>query len=101
MAAGSWAPDSNEHYSSVRPAHSRQLKVAITSRWEIRELSNRLTRKGCENASMRERGRRRRSNQTLFCNGRDTVKVRQGRLKRTEDQQANQRKQMTEGYCQL
>ncbi len=53
-------------------------------------------RKSRENASGRESGRRRRSNQRLFCNGRDRVKVRQGRLKRTEDQQVNQRKQMTE-----
>ena len=53
-------------------------------------------RKSRENASGRESGRRRRSSQTLFCNGKDRVKVRQGRLKRTEDQQVNQRKQMTE-----
>src|SRR5207245_2300739 len=79
MAAGSLAPDSKEHYSSVRPAHSRQLRVAFTSRWEIRELSNRLTQKGCENASMRERGRRRHSNLTPGCNSRDMVKVRQGK----------------------
>ena len=32
MAAGSLAPDSNEHYSIVRPAHSRQLRVTFTSR---------------------------------------------------------------------
>src|SRR6266568_660224 len=53
-------------------------------------------RKSRENASGRESGRRRRSNQMLFCNGGDRVKVRQGRLKRTEDQQVSQRKQMTE-----
>jgi hypothetical protein len=55
-----------------------------------------IARKSRENASGRESGRRRRSNQMLFCNGRDKVKVRQGRLNRTEDQQVNQRKQMTE-----
>jgi hypothetical protein len=32
------APDSNEHYSIVRPAYSRQLRVTFTSREEIREL---------------------------------------------------------------
>jgi len=53
-------------------------------------------RKSRENASGRESGRRRRSNQMLFCNGGDRVKVRQGRLKRTEDQQVNQGMQMTE-----
>jgi hypothetical protein len=55
-----------------------------------------IARKSRENASGRESGRRRRSNQMLFCNGRDRVKVRQGRLKRTEDQQGNRGKQMTE-----
>ena len=55
-----------------------------------------IGRKSRENASGRESGRRRRSNQMLFCNGGDMVKVRQGRLKRTEDQQVSQRKQMTE-----
>ena len=35
--------------------------------------------KGCENASTRDRGRRRRSNRTLSCNGEDKVKVRQGK----------------------
>ena len=55
-----------------------------------------IGRKSRENASGRESGRRRRSNQMLFCNGGDRVKVRQGRLKRTEDQQVSQRKQMTE-----
>jgi len=53
-------------------------------------------RKSRENASGRESGRRRRSSQRLFCNGGDRVKVRQGRLKRTEDQQVNQGMQMTE-----
>ena len=53
-------------------------------------------RKSRENASGRESGRRRRSSQRLFCNGKDRVKVRQGRLKRTEDQQVNQGMQMTE-----
>jgi hypothetical protein len=42
-------------------------------------------RKSRENASGRKSGRRRRSNQKLFGNGRDTVKVRQGRLKRTAE----------------
>jgi hypothetical protein len=55
-----------------------------------------IARKSRENASGRESGRRRRSNQKLLCNGRDMVKVRQGRLKRTEDQQVNQGMQMTE-----
>src|SRR5712692_2400933 len=55
-----------------------------------------IARKSRENASGRESGRRRRSNQKLFCNGGDMVKVRQGRLKRTEDQQVNQGMQMTE-----
>jgi hypothetical protein len=32
----------------------------------------------------------------LFCNGKDKVKVRQGRSKRTENEQVNQGKQMTE-----
>ena len=45
----------------------------------IRELSNRLTRKGCENASMRQRGRRRQSSLTPGCKSWDTVKVRQGK----------------------
>ncbi len=55
-----------------------------------------IARKSRENASGRESGRRRRSNQKLFCNGGDRVKVRQGRLKRTVDQQVNQGMQMTE-----
>src|SRR5712692_4530709 len=52
-------------------------------------------RKSRENASGRESGRRRRSSQMPFCNGRDMVKVRQGRSKRTEDKQVDQGKQMT------
>jgi hypothetical protein len=43
----------------VRPASSRQRRVAFTSREDIRERSPRLTQKGWEHASMRERGRSR------------------------------------------
>src|ERR1700719_1632648 len=43
---------------------------------------------GCENASTRDRGRRRRSNRTLSCNGEDKVKVRQGK---TLDERKNRR----------
>src|SRR6266704_6639034 len=52
--------------------------------------------KSRKNASGRESGRRRRSSQMLFCNGKDKVKVRQGRSKRTENEQVHQGKQMTE-----
>ena len=55
-----------------------------------------IARKSRENASGRESGRRRRSSQMPSCNGMDRVKVRQGRLKRTEDQQVNRGRQMTE-----
>ena len=43
---------------------------------------------GRENASVQERGRRRRSNRTLSCNGEDKVKVRQGK---TLDERKNGR----------
>ena len=54
-------------------------------------------RKSRQNASGRESGRRRRSSQRPSWNGKDRVKVRQGRPQRTEEQQANQGRQMTEG----
>lgn len=58
-AAGSLAPDANEHDAMLRPAQSRQLRVALLSREECWERSHRRTRKGCEKASTRGRGRRR------------------------------------------
>ena len=64
--------------SILHPAYSRLLRDTITFSNGTGELSNRLTRKGRENASGRERGRRRRSSQTLGCSDPDRVKVRQG-----------------------
>src|SRR5207244_13505088 len=80
MAAGSLAPDSNEPYSIVRPAYSRQLRVTFTSR-EAHQgtLTPPCPVTGCENASTRDRGRRQRTSRMLSCNGGDMVKVCQGK----------------------
>jgi hypothetical protein len=61
------------------------VKQAATGRYNTspigkRELRCRLARKGRENASVRDGRRRRRSSPTPSCNGKDTVKVRQGKL---------------------
>ena len=69
--------------SILHPAYSRLLRDTITSSDGTGELCNRLTRKGRENASGRDRGRRRRSNRMPGCNDRDKVKVRQGRPAKT------------------
>ncbi len=46
--------------------------------------------RGREHASVRERGRRRRSSPTPSCNGEDMVKVRQGKSEKSE---ANRRRE--------
>jgi hypothetical protein len=70
--------------STPHPAYNRLLRDTITSSDGTGELCNRLTCKGRENASGRDRGRRRRSSQTLVCNGLDRVKVRQGTPDKTD-----------------
>jgi hypothetical protein len=64
--------------STFHPAYSRLLRDTITSSDGTGELCYRFTQSGRENASVRDRGRRRRSKQRLFCNGKDRLKVRQG-----------------------
>ena len=67
--------------SIAHPVYRGQLRIAITSAIGTGELSYRLTHGvGRDNASVRERGGRRRSSQTPGCNGQDRVKVRQGKL---------------------
>ena len=53
------------------------------------------TRVGRKNASVRDGGRRRRSSQTLCCNGMDRVKVRQGKPVKKGSQRIQRGKQMT------
>src|SRR5260221_10325580 len=65
--------------STLHPAYSRLLKETIIATDGTGELSHRLTLRGRENASGRERRRRRRSSQMPGCNDLDTVKVRQGK----------------------
>lgn len=50
---------------------------------------------GRDNASVRDGGRRRRSSQTLCCNGMDRVKVRQGKPVKKGSQRIQRGKQMT------
>ncbi len=86
-AAGFDARFSSKRCPSVRSAESRQLRVTSNvSCIRTEELSNCLTcqRAGRENASVQQRGRRRRSSQTLGCNGQDRVKDRQGKSVETE-----------------
>ena len=70
--------------SELHPAYNRLLRDTITSSDGTGELCNRLTHQGRENASVRDRGRRRRTSQTLVCNAPDTVKVRQGTPDKTD-----------------
>ena len=69
------AVQSTGNCSHIRPAESRQLRVAFTSLFGTRELSYHLVRKGRENAGVWERGRRQRSSQRPGCNDQDRVKV--------------------------
>ncbi len=87
------SPMSATPLSARRKAGSYGLLSLLDRKSGNAHIAN--ARKSRENASGRESGRRRRSSQMPSCNGKDKVKVRQGRSKRTEDKQVNQGKQMT------
>jgi len=72
------------HISEGYLIHAPGVKQAATDRYNTSTRNWGTLRPlhpatGCEHASTRDRGRRRRSNRTLSCNGEDRVKVRQGK----------------------
>jgi len=87
MATGLSSPNVGRRCSQV--ARRRGGRYGLLSALAL-ELGNSFTALptsvGCENASTRAGGRRRRSSQTPGCNGPDRVKVRQGRCTGTASQ---------------
>ncbi len=100
MAAGLSSPDVGRRCSRV--ARRRGGRYGLLSALAL-ELGNSHTTKptsvGCENASTRAGGRRRRSSQMPDCNGPDRAKVRQGKCTETDSQTRTWGKFIMGSYC--